>query len=138
MAALPKPVNGQAKEVLDSWKEISFFLNRGVRTVQRWEREEGFPVRRHNHNKRGTVFALTSEIEHWMQKRGGFHNQPKEVCGGAPAPHELTLMERCIAARLRADRARLHLAVVCEQQGRQIDRLIEAAKRILEFQRMEI
>ena len=25
---------------LDSWKEIAAYLNRGARTVQRWEREE--------------------------------------------------------------------------------------------------
>ena len=34
---------------LDSWKEIATFLNRGVRTVQRWEATEGLPVRRHQH-----------------------------------------------------------------------------------------
>jgi hypothetical protein len=28
---------------LDSWKEIAAYLGRGIRTVQRWEREEGCP-----------------------------------------------------------------------------------------------
>ena len=34
---------------LDSWKEIAAYLGRGVRTVQRWEREEGLPVHRLAH-----------------------------------------------------------------------------------------
>jgi len=28
-------------ELLNSWKEIAAYLNRGVRTVQRWETERG-------------------------------------------------------------------------------------------------
>jgi len=54
---------------LDSWKEIASYLDRGVRTVQRWERTEGLPVRRHQHDKRGTVFALASEIDDWQSER---------------------------------------------------------------------
>jgi len=47
-----------SKDRLDSWKEIAAFLNRGVRTVQRWEASEGLPVHRHQHQKLGSVFAL--------------------------------------------------------------------------------
>ena len=56
-------------ERLDSWKEIASYLGRGVRTVQRWERLEGLPVRRHQHDKRGTVFALRGEIDDWLRAR---------------------------------------------------------------------
>lgn len=56
-------------EILDSWKEIACFLRRGVRTVQRWERTEGLPVRRHDHLKRGSVYALRSEITLWVRTR---------------------------------------------------------------------
>ncbi len=31
--------------VLNSWKEIACYLGRGVRTVQRYERDLGLPVR---------------------------------------------------------------------------------------------
>src|SRR5262249_37505185 len=54
---------------LDSWKEIATFLNRGVRTVQRWEATEGLPVRRHQHQKLGSVFALKSEVRAWWTLR---------------------------------------------------------------------
>jgi hypothetical protein len=58
-------------DFLDSWKEISRFLKRGIRTVQRWEATEGLPVHRHHHLKRGTVFAFASEIRPWLDKREG-------------------------------------------------------------------
>ena len=50
---------------LDSWKEIATYLKRGVRTVRRWEREEGLPVHRHVHRVLGSVYAYKSEIESW-------------------------------------------------------------------------
>ena len=50
---------------LDSWKEIAAYLNRGVRTARRWEREEGLPVHRLVHRTHGTVYAYKSEIEAW-------------------------------------------------------------------------
>lgn len=52
---------------LDSWKEIAAYLNRGVRTVRRWETEEGLPVHRHMHRALGSVYAYKSEIEAWRQ-----------------------------------------------------------------------
>jgi hypothetical protein len=77
MAAARKPITAQRMDgLLDSWKEIAVFLNRGVRTVQRWEREEGLPVHRHNHSKRGTVSALTSEITAWLNARSNGNSHP--------------------------------------------------------------
>ncbi len=55
---------------LDSWKEIAAFLNRGVRTVQRWEHMEGLPVHRHQHAKLGSIYALKSEVSAWWDSRG--------------------------------------------------------------------
>ena len=34
--------------VLSSWKDIAKYMGKGVRTVQRWERHLGLPVRRPN------------------------------------------------------------------------------------------
>ena len=45
------------------------YLGRGVRTVQRWEREEGLPVHRLAHEKRGTVYAHREEIDAWWASR---------------------------------------------------------------------
>jgi TolB-like protein/thioredoxin-like negative regulator of GroEL len=54
---------------LDSWKEIAAYLNRDVTTVQRWEKREGMPVHRHLHEKRGSVYALSEELDAWIQSR---------------------------------------------------------------------
>ena len=55
---------------LDSWKEIASYLRRSVRSVQRWEAEEGMPVHRHLHGKAGTVYAFASELDTWWKERG--------------------------------------------------------------------
>lgn len=55
--------------ILRSWKAIANYLNRTVRTVQRWEKEEQMPVHRHLHKKQGSVFAYAAEIEAWWQSR---------------------------------------------------------------------
>ena len=54
---------------LDSWKEIAAYLDRDVTTVQRWEKREGMPVHRHLHDKRGSVYALSSELDAWRHAR---------------------------------------------------------------------
>lgn len=50
---------------LDSWKEIAAHLGRTVRTVQRWERDEGLPVHRHPHHKLSSVYAYCDELDRW-------------------------------------------------------------------------
>src|SRR2546426_1620915 len=58
---------------LDSWKEIADYLDREVRTVQRWEKTEDLPVHRHEHRKKSTVYAYARELDDWFKKR-----QPKD------------------------------------------------------------
>jgi serine/threonine-protein kinase len=50
---------------LDSWKEIAGYLQRTVRTVQRWERTQGMPVHRHTHGTGASVYAFASELDAW-------------------------------------------------------------------------
>ena len=57
------------KDRLESWKEIAAFLNRSERTVRRWEEKEGLPVHRLAHDKRGSVYAYTWELERWRESR---------------------------------------------------------------------
>jgi TolB-like protein/Tfp pilus assembly protein PilF len=56
-------------ERLDSWKEIAAYLRRDVRTVQRWEKKEGLPVYRHQHEKLGSVYAFRAELTQWFTTR---------------------------------------------------------------------
>jgi Tol biopolymer transport system component len=57
----------RAERRLDSWKEIAQFLNRDVRTVQRWEKDEGLPIHRHMHQNRSSVFAFEDELANWLE-----------------------------------------------------------------------
>jgi hypothetical protein len=52
-------------KVLNSWKEISQYLGRGMRTVQRWEQKLGLPVRRPRGKKRSAVIAIPAELDAW-------------------------------------------------------------------------
>jgi TolB-like protein/Tfp pilus assembly protein PilF len=69
--ALPETAPNEAPDGdrLDSWKEIAAYLKRDVRTVHRWESEQGLPVRRHIHKKRATVYAYKAELEAWWNAR---------------------------------------------------------------------
>src|SRR5215510_8539721 len=74
MAGATQPVPSEPQKVsaadrLDSWKEIAAYLKRSVRTVTRWEREEGLPVHRHLHSKAGTVYAYKEELDTWWNAR---------------------------------------------------------------------
>lgn len=55
---------------LQSWKEISQYVGRGVRTVQRWEAMYGLPVHRPSGRSRSAVFALQSELDAWLLSVG--------------------------------------------------------------------
>jgi Tol biopolymer transport system component len=57
------------RERLDSWKAVAAYLQRDVRTVQRWEKTEHLPVRRLKHDARSTVFAWTDELDEWVASR---------------------------------------------------------------------
>jgi hypothetical protein len=54
-------------QILSGWKEIANYLGRGVRTVQRYEREFGLPVRRPAGKPRGSVLAVRAEVDGWLQ-----------------------------------------------------------------------
>lgn len=73
---------------LDSWKEIGAYLKKEVRTVQRWEKSAGLPVRRLTHGKLGTVFAYKSELDAWWRE-----SQSKVEFEDSDAPQDLDRFE---------------------------------------------
>jgi len=52
--------------VLSGWKEIAHYLRKGVRTVQRYERELGLPIRRLAGKAMGSVIAIKADLDRWM------------------------------------------------------------------------
>jgi TolB-like protein/Tfp pilus assembly protein PilF len=59
-------VTGESGTRLDSWKAIADYLGRDVRSVQRWEKQRGLPVRRIPGEKGSAVFAYTAELDQWL------------------------------------------------------------------------
>jgi Tol biopolymer transport system component len=78
-----------AKERLDSWKEIAAHFKRGVTTVQRWEQQEGLPVHRHPHAKRGSVYAFKVELDRWWQNGQHRLSAEESEAGAQPTPGAL-------------------------------------------------
>src|SRR5215475_1870514 len=70
-AAAEKP------QMLNSWKEIARFLDRGVRTVQRWERDLQLPVHRIGKGKRSPVYAFVPELKFWVATSGVNSTHPE-------------------------------------------------------------
>jgi len=98
----PEVPTGPAQ--LNGWKEIAAYLGRSVRTVQRWEKDFGLPVRRLGLSRPESVFALPREIDAWLltsqgvsarsgagapERAGGLVEAPRPVenpAGRGPGP----------------------------------------------------
>src|SRR5713101_1931757 len=64
---IPDPPTDEPR--LESWGEIAAYLRREIRTVQRWERYQGLPIRRLQIGKLGSVYAFRSELDKWFRER---------------------------------------------------------------------
>jgi Tol biopolymer transport system component len=73
---------------LTSWKEIATYLERDVTTVQRWEKREGMPVHRHQHDKMGSVYAFCAELDDWARTRN--IRAPQITESESPSPSDDT------------------------------------------------
>lgn len=87
------PSERSPEDRLDSWKEIAAYLNRDVTTVQRWEKREGMPVHRHQHDRIGSVYAFRADLDAWARSRslraapqGANDLPPSDSPASAPRP----------------------------------------------------
>lgn len=60
------PKKAERHQFLTGWKEIANYLEKGVRTVQRYERDLCLPVRRPAGKDRGSVVATKAELDAWV------------------------------------------------------------------------
>lgn len=61
---------------LDSWKEIANYVEKSVKTVQRWEKESVFPIYRVEGKK--SVYTFKKDVDAWLI----IHNSPKNENNG--------------------------------------------------------
>jgi hypothetical protein len=57
-----------SRQILNGWKEISNYIERGVRTAQRWEALLGMPVYRPAMKDRSAVVAFSDELDSWISR----------------------------------------------------------------------
>src|SRR5947209_6833678 len=80
------------RKILSTWKEIATYVNRGVRTVQRWEAEFSLPVHRTGED-RGSVFAFADELDGWLQRatlRARPYVRPTIIVLDQPLPNAIS------------------------------------------------
>jgi TolB-like protein/Tfp pilus assembly protein PilF len=128
---------------LVSWKEIAGHLGCETRTVQRWEKTEGLPIRRHEHLKKCTVYAYASELDAWFRKRQPADDpeadaafEPEPDVGDAPADSEngeVVLTEDVPVSGDKADSASSEDTVHLKQRRRMRLILATAAAAVLCF-----
>jgi TolB-like protein/Tfp pilus assembly protein PilF len=80
-------------DLLEGWKAIADYLHKTERTVQRWEKTKGLPVRRFNASspeEGSRVFASKSELDAWWQelltKPGGLEDPDPVRVEPVPTP----------------------------------------------------
>jgi tetratricopeptide (TPR) repeat protein len=118
-ALRPRKANPRVSERgerLEGWKQIAAYLKRDVRTVQRWERTEKFPVRRQMHRKLGNVLAFKDELDRWMDQRCSSHS--KTTATTSSRAYELYLKGRQLFHQFRRknfERARQMFARAIEE-----------------------
>lgn len=56
-------------EILSGWKDVASYMGMGVRTVQRYERHQGLPIRRPAGNIRASILAVKNELDAWVIAR---------------------------------------------------------------------
>ena len=53
--------------MFSGWKQIARYLGKGVRSVQRYERELGLPIHRLGGKSAGPVIATKAELDRWVK-----------------------------------------------------------------------
>lgn len=71
---MQNPTDAAPQGALNGWKEIAGYLGKSPRTVQRWERDLGLPIRRIPTPDGGAiVFAVAADLEAWRVERQQRH-----------------------------------------------------------------
>lgn len=100
------------KPILNGWKQIAIYLDRGVRTVQRWEVELGLPIHRPHGRFKSTVLAIPAELDSWIA------NTPQSMHQQTGADHPgqsqmLTLYEPAEQLRVLVVEDSIHDVSTC-------------------------
>src|SRR5262252_1170773 len=116
--------HSEPTRVLTSWKEIAAYVGKGVRTVQRWERDLGLPVLRPTGGAyKSTVMAHLDDLDSWLRLRwlqrspqhsaqpgenGDGHMNRRQLTQHIEASRQLRAANSALVGELRKSLERLH------------------------------
>lgn len=76
-------------DLLEGWKAIADYLRKTERTVQRWEKNKGLPIRRLRADvseELGRVYAYKSELDAWWNRHTDLTSEPEVDSPAQPEP----------------------------------------------------
>lgn len=116
-----------ANGILYTWKQISDYSGRGVRTLQRWERDFGFPVHRPDQRHKSAVVTTRREVDEWFRTRPlkDSHGTVKKRNPQAIPKRARELTES--AHRLEVEAKRLHNSSI--QMNQRVSKALETARK---------
>jgi hypothetical protein len=131
-----RTLKADTPQFLSGWKEIANFLGMGVRTVQRYEREMGLPVRRPAGKVRGSVVAISVELDGWVKAspirevfrlrvRPRYPSSAQEIKAGLSELARLREQTAALRADMKESLQRLHDSVCLLQEELQQRRVHE-------------
>jgi hypothetical protein len=124
------------RKVLHSWKEISSYMNLGVRTIQRYELHLGLPVHRVAGKSRSAVVAFSDELDAWVNRSPTRHTDT--VSSPPHRAHQVVsrsnFLEIAARARGTAERAKTAHAITAKQYS-EVQSLLARAKAIQDHYR---
>lgn len=127
--AMAEHLSAVRASTLNGWKDIAKFFGRGVRTVQRWERDLGLPVYRIRNSEQSPVFSYTGELRLWLEARSA------EGKPGAEVPRREAARQhnfhRARVAAIRSQELTLQLAQRIADQSRRTQALSQNLKKAL-------
>jgi hypothetical protein len=122
-----RPTKTQPPQFLSGWKEIANYLGKGVRTVQRYERQLGLPVRRPAGKPWGSVIATRAELDGWVEAspiREAFHLRDF-------GPHSSSPANEIKSAVMEMVRLREHMFAL-RAEVRESVRMLHQSVRVLQ------
>ena len=111
---------------LDSWKEVAAYLQRGERTVKRWEKSRGLPAHRVPGRGHASVYAYTVELDRWLETWDDLH--PDDSEDGAEYSEQVG---GSIQTSLTIESARTPLPEETEGRSRRAKRLLKPSVLLL-------
>ena len=125
----PKP-GASGRPMLESWKEIAAYLGKGVRTVQRWERDLGLPVCHPGQGRRMKVHTSAAELDRWLASQWAVRMEADEPSGPAGESKLVSQTDSEICELVRLNR---ELRRNLQQAATEVSERCQSLTRSLQF-----